>query len=79
MQCRMCLRTFRCLNKESCLLVHGDQRAGKGRVEIRDLTMAIPLIYTLIKKGIKFSSYIMKFRIEEVAKSYLPNGLLIFG
>jgi hypothetical protein len=45
MQCRMCLRTFRCLNKVSCLLVHGDQREGKGRVEIGGLAMALPRIW----------------------------------
>jgi hypothetical protein len=35
---------------------------------------------TLIKKKIKFSSYIGKFRVEHaVAKSYMTNGLLIYG
>ncbi len=36
---------------------------------------------TLIKKKIKFSSYIRKFRIPNraVAKSYMANGLLIYG
>ncbi len=36
---------------------------------------------TLIKKKIKFSSYIRKFRMEHaVAKSiYMTNGLLIYG
>jgi hypothetical protein len=34
----------------------------------------------LIKKKIKFTSYIRKFRTEHaVAKSYMTNGLLIYG
>jgi hypothetical protein len=34
---------------------------------------------TLIKKKIKFSSYIRKFRMEHaVAKSFMTNGLLIY-
>ncbi len=34
---------------------------------------------TLIKKKRKFSSYIRKLRMEHVAKSYMTNGLLIYG
>jgi hypothetical protein len=34
---------------------------------------------TLIKKKVKFSSYIRKFRRNQVAKSYMTNGLLICG
>ncbi len=36
---------------------------------------------TLIKKKIKFSSYIRKFRRDQgsVAKSYMTNSLLIYG
>jgi hypothetical protein len=79
MQCKMCLRTFRCLSKVSCLLVHGDQREGKGRVEIGDLTVAIPLVYTLIKKESNFPHIYKEILNGAVAKSYLINGLLIFG
>jgi hypothetical protein len=32
---------------------------------------------TLIKKKIKFSSYIRKFRVGAVAKSYMRKGFLI--
>ncbi len=38
----------------------------------------IPLC-TLIKKKIKFPSYISKFRVWAVAKSNMTNGLLIYG
>jgi hypothetical protein len=34
-------------------------------------------IPTLMKKKIKFSSHIRKFRMEQVAKSFMTNGLLI--
>ncbi len=37
--------------------------------------------YTLIKKKIKFSSYLRKFRMEQVPShiTYMTNGLLIYG
>jgi hypothetical protein len=34
---------------------------------------------TLIKKKSMFSSYIRKFRRGAVAKSYMTNGLFIYG
>jgi hypothetical protein len=35
---------------------------------------------TLIKKKVKFSSYIRKFRVEQLeSHSYMTNGLLIWG
>jgi malic enzyme len=37
------------------------------------------MVSTLIKKKIKFSSYIRIFRSGAVAKSYMTNGLLIYG
>ncbi len=33
---------------------------------------------TLIKKKIKFSSYIGKFRVEQLQKSYIRKGFLIY-
>ncbi len=50
-------------------------------VGIRNIILVIPLgRATLIKKKITFSSYIEKFRMEHaVAKSYMTNGLLIYG
>ncbi len=37
-----------------------------------------PQLSTLMKKIIKFSSYIRKFRSEAVAKSYMRKGFLIY-
>jgi hypothetical protein len=34
---------------------------------------------TLIKKKVKFHSYISKFRRERVGKSYVTNGLLLIN
>jgi hypothetical protein len=38
-----------------------------------------PKYYALIKKKIKFSSYIGKFTVEQFAKSYMTNGFPIYG
>jgi hypothetical protein len=42
---------------------------------------SFPAVYhTLIKKKIKFSSYIRKFRMEQLQSHiYITNGLLIYG
>jgi hypothetical protein len=34
---------------------------------------------SLIKKKIKFSSYVRKFRMEQLQSQYMTNGLLICG
>jgi hypothetical protein len=36
------------------------------------------LAFDLIKKKIKFSSYIMKFTMEQLQKSYMTNGVCAF-
>jgi hypothetical protein len=36
------------------------------------------MVSTTIKKKIKFSSYIRKFRLEQL-QSHMTNGLLIYG
>ncbi len=50
-----------------------------GRQALRQTLYRNLLTGTLIKKKIKFSSYAMKFRMEQFAKSYMMKGFLIYG
>jgi hypothetical protein len=49
--------------------------------QFSSVSSVAPVDGTLIKNKIKFSSYIGKFRVEQLqlAKSYMTNGLLIYG
>jgi hypothetical protein len=48
--------------------------------QVAYLSYFLLLYSTLIKKNIKYSSNIRKFRLEHaIAKSYMTNGLLIYG
>ncbi len=50
------------------------------RRPIRTAALAFVIcVTTLIKKKIKFSSYILEIQNGAVAKSYMTNGLLIYG
>jgi hypothetical protein len=55
------------------------QYADRGLATARSKQVSSPPSSTLIKKKIKFSSYIRKFRNGAVAKSYMTNGVLIYG